>query len=148
MITSEDNQKITGVTVKENSLPKKLILKNKKIISSVIKNGKRFNRGSLRIILMKDIEESNFKVAFLVSKRLGKRAVLRNRIKRYLREIFRTNKLYFPQNYDIIMTVKTAYINIGYKLLEKEFMSIVTSEEFTDYLNKNLPTDIISSKEC
>ncbi|MBN2789567.1 MAG: ribonuclease P protein component [Candidatus Delongbacteria bacterium] len=125
--------------MKENSLKKNLILKNKDDITQALRNGTRFENDSLRIIISKGNGESNFKVAFLVSKKLGKRAVLRNKIKRWLREIFRYNKNEFPISYHVILTVKQRYDQISYKSLKEDFMEIITSEKFNNYTSKIIP---------
>lgn len=74
---------------------KKERLKSKKQIESLVKTGKVIKRGSLRVIWKSrraDDSELLTKVAFSVSKKLFKKAVQRNRIKRILRETYRLNK--------------------------------------------------------
>ena len=125
--------------MKENSLNRNLILKNKNDITQILRNGTRFENDSLRIIVLKRTEESNFKVAFLVSKKLGKKAVVRNRIKRWMREIFRCNKAKFPCCHHIILTVTKRYDQINFKSIKENFMEIISSEKFNNYSNKVVP---------
>lgn len=125
--------------MKENSLNRNLILKNRNDITQTLRNGIRFENDSLRIIVLKKPEESNFKVAFLVSKKLGKRAVVRNKIKRWMREIFRCNKAKFPTSHHIILTATKRYDQIKFKNIKEDFMEIISSEKFNNYINKILP---------
>ena len=122
--------------MKENSLRRNLILKNKNDITQILRNGTRFENDSLRIIVLKRTEESNFKVAFLVSKKLGKRAVARNRIKRWMREIFRCNKAKFPMSHHIILTVTKRYDQVNFNRIEENFKEIISSEKFNNYSNQ------------
>jgi len=124
--------------VKENSLEKNLILKNRIEISDTLKRGKRFDTGTIRIILLPNPELKKLKVAFLVSKRLGRKSVLRNKIKRWLREIFRQNKKYFPGHAQIIITSQVMYEELDYTALKNDFLEVVRSEKFTDYTNQIL----------
>jgi len=132
--------------LKENSLKKNLILKKRSDIVEVLKNGKRFERGSVRIIILKD-KPASLKIAFLVSKRLGRKAVLRNKVKRWFREIFRTHKQYFPVPAHIIMTSAANYEDLDFNKLKNDFLEVVRSEEFTDFINQILSESNISLQE-
>jgi len=134
--------------VKENSLEKNLILKSRIEISDTLKKGKRFDSGTIRIILLPNPELKKLKVAFLVSKRLGRESVLRNKIKRWFREIFRTNKQYFPDQVQIIITSPRPYAELDYTSLKNDFLEVVGSEKFTNFVNQNLSkTDIPAKNE-
>lgn len=132
--------------MKENSLNRNLILKNKNDITQALRNGVRFENDSLRIIVLKRSEESNFKVAFLVSKKLGKRAVVRNRIKRWMREIFRVFKAEFPKSHYIILTVTKRYDQVNFKSIKENLMEIISSEKFNNYSNK-VVSEVLSTDE-
>ena len=129
--------------MKENSLEKNLILKKRIEIADTLRRGKRFDCRTIRIILLPNPELKKFKVAFLVSKRLGRESVLRNKIKRWFREIFRVNKRYFPDQVQIIMTSQKPYTELDFSSLTNDFLEVVRSEKFTDFVNQNLSeTDI------
>jgi ribonuclease P protein component len=130
--------------VKENTLRKNLILKNRDDITETLKAGRRFEYGAVKIILFPDPGQKCLKVAFLVSKRLGRRAVLRNKIKRWLREIFRNNKKYFPQSVRIILTSPLKYEGLSYDSLKNDFLEVVRSERFTDFVDQILSKNDIS----
>ncbi|MDY0017095.1 MAG: ribonuclease P protein component [Candidatus Delongbacteria bacterium] len=132
--------------MKENSLKKDLILKKRNDIVEVLKNGRRFGRGSVRLILLRrDIQ--SLKIAFLVSKKYGRKAVLRNKIKRWFREIFRQNKACFPVHAHIIMTSAVSYEDLDFTILKNDFLEVVRSEEFTDFISQILPESNIPVKE-
>jgi len=142
------------IKLKRNTLKKKYILKNRKQIVQTLKYGKFFKQGSIKIniYLQKDetstknipnFRESNYKVAFLVNKRLGKKAVTRNYIKRVLRELFRVNKDKFPLNSLIIVTVTTKYDLVDYKIMEQDFDGLLASEKYNDFFNKTLSENVL-----
>ncbi|MDA3837438.1 MAG: ribonuclease P protein component [Candidatus Delongbacteria bacterium] len=133
--------------MKENSLRRNLILKNKNDITQILRNGTRFENDSLRIIVLKRTEESNFKVAFLVSKKLGRRAVTRNKIKRWMREIFRCNKAKLPDSHHIILTATKRYDQINFKGFNQDLMEIISSEKYNNYINKTLPEAHITNEK-
>jgi ribonuclease P protein component len=88
-------------------LTKNVILNGKYQISEVFSKGKLIKSSYVNILYL---DSNNFKICFAVSKSV-RGAVRKNRLKRLLREIYRTNKIYFPENKWIII--------IGKKIPEK-----------------------------
>lgn len=77
---------------------KKDKLKSKRLIEQLFTEGKTITVYPLRLVYLKTNfeDQSILKTGVSVSKRLHKKAVARNRIKRLLREVYRLNKpLYF-----------------------------------------------------
>lgn len=69
-------------------LPKANRLKKKKDFEQVFKQGKGFKEDFLFLKIKKnDLKESRF--GFIVSQKVSKKAVLRNKVKRRLREVMR-----------------------------------------------------------
>ena len=69
-------------------LPKKNRLKNKKDFERIFKQGKSFKEDFLFLKIRKNnLKESRF--GFIVSLKVSKKAVLRNKVKRRLREIIK-----------------------------------------------------------
>ena len=79
---------------KEFSYNKKEKLKSKKQLDNVFENGKDFTVFQLKIFYILNADQDNIlKTGVGVSSRNFKKAVQRNRIKRLLREAYRTEKL-------------------------------------------------------
>jgi ribonuclease P protein component len=61
---------------------------------------------------------------FTVSKKTFKKAVVRNRIKRVLREISRLNQEKLRQGYDFVIVARGAIIGKHFRLIEEEFLKL------------------------
>lgn len=103
-------------------LDKKFRLKKRSAFAATYKSGKSFHKNGITIFYGKEKNDNRpTKIGFVVSKRIHKRAVKRNRIKRLMREAVR---LYIKSanNYD------TKYISLIFvasvKLLEQNFDEI------------------------
>ena len=66
---------------------------------------------------------ANSRFTVIVSNKISKQAVARNKIKRRLREIIRLNISQFKQNYDLIITVLAPAVQATYVDLEKAYLS-------------------------
>ena len=78
----------------------------------IFKNGKRIDTCNFRIYIGKnELRISRF--AVVTGKKLGN-AVVRNRIKRLVKEVFRRNKAYFGNEIDWIFIPKGSWEDIGY----------------------------------
>ena len=86
--------------MKSNTLKRNEMLKSNVQIDELFKNGKRFNKHPLKIILLplNDSEQQNpCSLIVMASAKKYKKAVARNKIKRILKEIYRNNKaLFYP----------------------------------------------------
>jgi len=107
-------------------LPKKNRLKKKKDFEEIIKKGSFFPGSSLSLkVLRTDLGE--LRIGFVVSQKISKSAVVRNRIKRRLREAVRSNLAQMKKGYDIIFFSKKG-------VEEKDFWEI--KEEIEKLLKK------------
>ena len=61
------------------------------------------------------------RVGITVSKKLGK-AVVRNRVRRRLREIYRLNEHLFRPGFDIVVVARHRSVSAEYRRLEREFL--------------------------
>lgn len=64
-------------------------------------------------------ESSDLRVGFTVSKKIGN-AVIRNKVKRKIREICRLNLHNFKEGYDIIFVAKSSITKKDYNDISKE----------------------------
>ncbi len=99
------------------SLPKSSIIKKQGCFSDLFSQGRRIT-GRNGQLITKSCDKS--KVAFVVGKKVGG-AVIRNRIKRYLREFYRTHKNLIPQQTAVIFQVFRAAPTMTYHDIESEF---------------------------
>ena len=102
------------------TLTKKEIIKGRKSFERVLKNGRRFEKGHLKIFVCSGRKR---KVGFAVSSRIRK-AVIRNRIKRWLREIYRKEKYKLRDNVEILMLVDSFDNKMSYNTLKEDVLNI------------------------
>jgi len=66
----------------------------------------------------------NYRIGFSVSKKIGK-AVVRNKIKRRLREVCRINEGKFPQGVDIIFVARSRVKEADFRVIEKDLLRMI-----------------------
>ena len=98
-------------SLKENSMFRRLYAKGKSAANSYLvvycrKNGSSENR-----------------IGFTVSKKLG-HAVVRNRVRRRLREIYRLHEEEFRQGWDLVVVARSRTVNAPYAKLDRAFMHL------------------------
>lgn len=105
-----------------NMLKKIYRLKNKRSFNATYKTGNVKFSGGITVFCGKNKTYGNTKIGFVVSKKIHKRAVRRNRIKRLMRESVR---LYIKKQND---NFDTNYLSLVFvastKLLDKDFKYI------------------------
>ncbi|MGI6679464.1 MAG: ribonuclease P protein component [Dehalobacterium sp.] len=69
-------------------------------------------------------KKDTYRIGFSVSKKVGK-AVVRNRVKRKLREICRLNANLFINGYDYIFVVRVRSKDASYQKLEKKVLDLI-----------------------
>lgn len=109
---------------KRFTLKKWEIIRNRKEIEE-LKKGKILNNEYLKIIyLSKDMR----KILFSVEKSI-KKAVKRNKLKRRLREIYRTNKEFFKENYYFRIIGKEKALELSFNELKENLLNLVKNVE-------------------
>lgn len=111
--------------MKKQGYPKKEKLKSKDDIALLFKKGKWFSYGTLRIVSVK-CEETTPKFGVSVAKKIYKKAVDRNRIKRLLREAYRLNKEKYQEAFGTDKIAMLFYVSpekpLHYGEVEKDFL--------------------------
>lgn len=97
---------------------KKERLRLKRNFKNVFEKGGRLIDNNFVIIYAQNTMDYN-RIGIIVNKKFGN-AVVRNSVKRYIREIYRTNKTFFPIGYDFVF--------IPRKELSKNFKRINYSQ--------------------
>ena len=72
----------------------------------------------------KDSENSRF--GFIVSTKISKKAIVRNRIKRVMAEIVRSSLNKLKNGYDVVFLIKPSVTKIDRESLEKETYEVIT----------------------
>ena len=98
---------------------RKYSTKTKKEFIHLYRRGKTSVDRMMVIYAIKGQAE-NCRIGFSISKKVGK-AVIRNRIKRQLREIFRSRITEFNDIYDLVVVVRKGSVNASYQQLNKVF---------------------------
>jgi ribonuclease P protein component len=87
----------------------------------VYSNGKRYSFPLFTVFALTTNRETS-RLGVTVTRKIGK-AVVRNRSKRVLKEVFRRNKGRLPCSLDLVINVKDKLITADYREAEIEFLS-------------------------
>ena len=74
------------------------------------------------VVYVRKTKKRSNKIGFTVSTKLGK-AVVRNRVRRRLREIYRLNEERFATGLEIVTVARVRAVKASYSQLEKAFLS-------------------------
>jgi ribonuclease P protein component len=102
-------------------------LRKKSDIDNVFKKGKTVTGNFIFLRAAKNNLDIN-RFAFVVSSKISKKSVTRNKIKRQLREIIKKNILKIKQGFDFVLIVRPQIVNQGFKEIEKEIDAIFNSK--------------------
>ena len=105
-------------------LAKHLSIKQQRDIRYVYNKGRSSSSKDLRIKYCKN-KLSYSRFVFVVSNKISKKAVVRNKIRRRLKAIIYHNLDKFLGNYDIIISVRQTPINRSYQEIEAELKSVL-----------------------
>jgi ribonuclease P protein component len=67
---------------------------------------------------------SETRFAFVINKKISKKAVVRNKIKRQIREIVRNNLKQFKSGLDIIIVIKKDLSQVPFSQIEKNLLQV------------------------
>jgi ribonuclease P protein component len=104
-------------------MEKKYRLRKNLDFRKVYNKGKNFwNRNLVLYVKKNELEET--RLGITVTKKIGN-AVVRNKVRRRIREIYRLNLYRIEQGYDLIIIPKKNVTEISYKELENAFIHIL-----------------------
>ncbi|WP_371365070.1 Ribonuclease P protein component [Sporomusa rhizae] len=108
--------------VKRFTLPKIGRLCQSKSFQSVYRSGKSYANKQLVLYVLPNLSATR-RVGFAAGKRLGS-AVLRNRLKRLLREAYRLNQEKFVSGVDLVLVARQPLINAGLAQVTKALLDL------------------------
>jgi ribonuclease P protein component len=113
----------TGLSIRTNAFPKVLKLRNASEFQSVYeKAAKKTSRSFVVFILANGRDQSRF--GLTTPRRLGN-AVIRNRIKRRIREILRTSWRLLPAGFDVVVNPRRSVYERDFAELRSELLSVL-----------------------
>ncbi len=74
------------------------------------------------VVYVRKTKKKQNRIGITVSTKLGK-AVIRNRVRRRIREIYRLNEENFVQGAEIVIVARVKAVRASYRQLEQSFMS-------------------------
>lgn len=98
-------------------------LKSPKDFRRTYQKGKFLTNPYLVVYYRKN-RQNTYRIGFSVSKKIGK-AVVRNRVKRRLREICRLNENLFPSGWDFIFVARVKIKDASYQVMEKSLTGLM-----------------------
>ena len=121
-------EKLENKTVRKLFFRKKSKLKSVKLIEKLFKEGKSFKSYPIKAIYLPLDEVEISKIGVSVPKKLFKRAVDRNRIKRLIREAYRLNQFQLERKY-VIMFIYISGKEADFKKIEKSMIQLLNQIE-------------------
>mgnify|MGYP001181604613 CR=1 FL=1 len=82
-----------------------------------------------KLIVLSIVEHKQMdgrRIGYVITKRIGP-AILRNRIKRKLREIYRLHRAFFNDGISIVIIARPAAVKASYMEFSKEFLNLYQS---------------------
>jgi len=103
-------------------LAKMYRLAKQKDFDNVFKRGKPVFSTNLKIKFVTN-ERKNSRLAFVVSNKISKKATVRNKLRRQMSEIVRTNLKMIKMGYDVVVVVKQSILKRNFEQIEKELLA-------------------------
>ncbi|PZD96629.1 ribonuclease P protein component [Paenibacillus sambharensis] len=105
-------------------MQRKLRLRNRSDFSRIYKWGKSFANGQFVVYWSKRPATEQFRMGVSVSKKLGN-AVVRNRLRRVVKEMVRLNAPLIAEHTDFILIVRKPAVAMKTKELEKSMLHVL-----------------------
>ena len=113
-------------------LSKENRLKKKKDFEKLFKEGKSFKEKFLVLKINKN-NLSNNRFGFIVSKKISKKAVVRNKIKRQLREIIRKEIKNYQKGFDVAVIALPDIVLKDFKEITQALESVLKKIKILNY---------------
>lgn len=101
-------------------LPKKYRLLSDYDFRRLRSKGRRFNSSFFALVVAKAKDASSLRFGFVVSTKLDKRATVRNRLKRILREVIRERLPRFKNGFDVAFYIRSGMVRKTYAQVAAE----------------------------
>ena len=108
-------------------MKKEFRVKDNKEFQGIFKKGKSFANRQLVIYYMKKENQEHFRVGLSVGKKIGN-AVVRNTIKRYLRQAFHELENELKPGFDIIIIARQPTKDMGFFEVKKSLTHLLSKE--------------------
>ncbi|MGR9048033.1 ribonuclease P protein component [Halobacillus faecis] len=111
-------------------------IKKNEDFQKVFRRGQSFANRQLVLYYMKKEEQSHFRIGLSVSKKIG-HAVMRNQIKRYLRQAFHELEADIYPNYDLVIIARKPTNQMEFHEIKKSLTHVLSRSKL---LNKKIRT--------
>lgn len=105
-------------------LPRHERLRHQRDFDELRERGRSYHQPLLRLTVLKE-DSSRQLAGFIVSKRISKKAVERNLIKRRLRAAYRSLKQEVPPGCLLLFVARPATLEVSYADLQKQMRSLI-----------------------
>ena len=105
------------------TLPRRRILKQKRDFQIVYQNGRSLANRYLVLYVFPRKTDKGTKVGFAAGKKLGN-AVIRNRLKRMLRESYRLEQSKINPDYWLLLVARKSALSVKQPVIRKAFLSL------------------------
>jgi ribonuclease P protein component len=99
-------------------------IRKKKDFIELYRKGNRF-KGRYFYLAFQPNQLGYSRIGVVVSKKTGK-AAIRNKIKRWFRELFRKNKNSLPKPYDLVFIARKEIVWLTWKEMVEEYRSVIS----------------------
>jgi len=111
-------------------LPKENRLTDDYDFRRVKRLGKSYHCPLFKLSLARRKIKAESRFGFVISKKIDKRAVVRNRIKRLLRQAVRERLERIPDGFDIVFVVRPQIVGKNYEEVNSEFDKVLSKVSF------------------
>ena len=108
-------------------MKKQFRIKKNKEFQLAFREGKSFANRQLVIYYLEKTEQAHFRIGLSVGKKIGN-AVVRNRIKRYLRKAFQELEADILRPADIVIIARNPTNKMGYEEIKKSLIHLLNKE--------------------